>query len=129
MKKCYEEISMYIENDLNISGSGVAILTTILGRMGDTENKEAFDTIKNVAETAALRLRMDEIINTKEFNRLSELIDNCIFCEQVNGVSSVGLSRIPYNEIESIGCDLFIDGSRLVGIWITLKNGVEIRLH
>jgi hypothetical protein len=21
------------------------------------------------------------------------------------------------------------DGSRLVGIWITLKNGVEIRLH
>ena len=55
--------------------------------------------------------------------------DNYILCEQVNGCSSVGLSRIPYNEIESIGCDLFIDGSRLVGIWITLKNGVQIRLH
>ena len=56
------------------------------------------------------------------------LKDDHMLCEQVNGVSSVGLSRIPYNEIESIGCDLFIDGSRLVGIWITLKNGVEIRL-
>lgn len=57
------------------------------------------------------------------------LRDDYMICEQVNGVSSVGLSRIPYDEIESIGCDLFIDGSRLVGIWITLKNGIEIRLH
>ena len=57
------------------------------------------------------------------------LLDDHMFCEQVNGVSSVGLSRIPYNEIESIGCDLFIDGSRLVGIWVMLKNGIEIRLH
>ena len=57
------------------------------------------------------------------------LLDDHMLCEQINGVSSVGLSRIPYSEIESIGCDLFIDGSRLVGIWITLKNGVEIRLH
>ena len=56
------------------------------------------------------------------------LKDDCVHCEQVNGVASVGLSSIPYNEIESISCDLFIDGSRLVGIWITLKNGVEIRL-
>jgi hypothetical protein len=56
------------------------------------------------------------------------LFDDCILCNQVNGRASVGLSSIPYNEIESISCDLFIDGSRLVGIWITLKNGVEIRL-
>ena len=57
------------------------------------------------------------------------LRDDYMICEQVNGCSSVRLSRIPYVEIESIGCDLFIDGSRLVGIWITLKNGIEIRLH
>lgn len=56
------------------------------------------------------------------------LFDDCMLCNQVNGSASVGLSTIPYGEIESIGCDLFIDGSRLVGIWITLKNGVEIRL-
>ena len=56
------------------------------------------------------------------------LKDDCVHCEQVNGRASVGFSRIPYDEIESIGCDLFIDGSRLAGIWITLKNGVEIRL-
>ena len=57
------------------------------------------------------------------------LRDDYMICEQVNGRSNVGLSRIPYTEIESIGCDLFIDGSKLVGIWVTLKNGVEIRLH
>ena len=56
------------------------------------------------------------------------LFEYVILCEQVNGVASVGLSTIPYSEIESIGCDLFIDGSTLAGIWITLKNGVEIRL-
>lgn len=56
------------------------------------------------------------------------LFDDGILCEQVNGMSSVGLGLVPYHLIESISCDLFIDASRLVGIWITLKNGVEIRL-
>jgi hypothetical protein len=56
------------------------------------------------------------------------LFEDCLHCGQVNGRASVGLSTIPYSEIESISCDLFIDGTRLVGIWITLKNGVEIRL-
>lgn len=56
------------------------------------------------------------------------LFDDYMHCYQINGRASVGLSSIPYSEIESIGCDLFIDGSTLVGIWITLKNGVEIRL-
>ena len=56
------------------------------------------------------------------------LFDDCILCNQMNGRASVGISSIPYSEIESISCDLFIDGSMLVGIWITLKNGVQIRL-
>lgn len=56
------------------------------------------------------------------------LFDTGLHCEQYNGRSTVGMSSIPYTEIESIGCDLFIDGSTLVGIWITLKNGVQIRL-
>lgn len=56
------------------------------------------------------------------------LFDDYMLCSQVNGRASVGMSAIPYSEIESIGCDLFIDGSKLVGIWITLKNGVQIRL-
>lgn len=56
------------------------------------------------------------------------LFDDCLHCGQVNGRASVGISSIPYSEIESIGCDLFIDGRTLVGIWITLKNGVQVRL-
>ena len=56
------------------------------------------------------------------------LFEDCLLCSQVNGRASVSLNNIPYSEIESIGCDLFIDGSKLVGIWITLKNGVQIRL-
>ena len=56
------------------------------------------------------------------------LFEDCLLCSQVNGRASVGLSSIPYSAIESIACDLFIDASTLVGIWITLKNGVQIRL-
>lgn len=56
------------------------------------------------------------------------LLDDCILCTQITGRASVELSRIPYSELESIGCDLFIDGSRVVGITLTLKNGVQIRL-
>ena len=56
------------------------------------------------------------------------LFNDGLRCEQFNGEANVGLSSIPYGEIECISCDLFIDGSTLAGIWITLKNGVEIRL-
>lgn len=56
------------------------------------------------------------------------LFDDYLVCGQVNGTASVGIGRMPYHLIESVGCDLFIDGSRLVAIYITLKNGVELRL-
>ena len=56
------------------------------------------------------------------------LFGDSMLCEQMSGVHNVGLSHIPYDEIESIECDLLINGSQLVGIWITLKNGVQIRL-
>ena len=100
------------------------------------ENKEdicaLFRAVTKIIEEPDTQLRPDWyphwIFKRPTFDWYISLLDDHLFCEQVNGVSSVGLSRIPYSEIESIGCDLFIDGSRLVGIWITLKNGVEIRL-
>jgi len=107
-------------------------------RLTDIEKKEdiynLFQAVTNIIEDPDTQLRPDwyphwifRHPNTPDW--YIYLKDDGVHCEQVNGCSSVGLSRIPYSEIESIGCDLFIDGSRLVGIWITLKNGVQIRLH
>lgn len=92
-----------------------------------------FEAVRNIIDDPDTHLRPDWYPHWIFRHRESAdwyiyLKDDYMLCEQVNGRSSVGLSRIPYNEIESIGCDLFIDGSKLVGIWITLKNGVEIRL-
>lgn len=88
-----------------------------------------FQAITKIIEEPDKQLRPDWYPHWIFKHWYISLLDDHLFCEQVNCTSSVGLSRIPYNEIESIGCDLFIDGSRLVGIWITLKNGIEIRLH
>ena len=106
-------------------------------RLTDVETKEdvreLFRAVRNIIENPDTQLRPDwyphwilRRQNTPDW--YISLSDDFMVCEQVNGVSSVGLGRIPYHLIESIGCDLFIDGTRLVGIWITLKNGVEIRL-
>ena len=56
------------------------------------------------------------------------LLDEYMHYSQIKGLASVVLSTIPYAEIESIGCELSIDISSLVGISIAMKNGVEIRL-
>lgn len=50
-----------------------------------------------------------------------------IYIEQT-GSCSVGFSHIPYEEIESMDLDFFLDGSTLVGIWINLVSGLQIRL-
>ena len=55
--------------------------------------------------------------------------DDYLLCEQINGRASVGLVSMAYHLIASIGCELSIDGSRLESMWITLKNGAQIRLH
>ena len=47
---------------------------------------------------------------------------------QQTGSYSVGFSRIPYSDIASIELDFFLDGSTLVGIWINLVSGLQIRL-
>jgi hypothetical protein len=44
------------------------------------------------------------------------------------GSCSVGFSRIPYVDIESVELDFYLDGSTLVGIWINLVSGLQIRL-
>ena len=44
------------------------------------------------------------------------------------GSCSVGFSHIPYEEIESMELDFYLDGSVLVGIWINLVSGLQIRL-
>lgn len=57
------------------------------------------------------------------------LMDDYLLCEQINGRASAGLVSMAYHLIASIGCELSIDGSRLESMWITLKNGAQIRLH
>jgi hypothetical protein len=92
---------------------------------------ELFQAVRNIIDTEQLRPDWYPHWIFRHPNKPDWYIylkDNGVHCTQVNGCSSVGFSRIPYAEIASIGCDLFIDGSRLAGIWITLKNGVEIRL-
>ena len=49
-------------------------------------------------------------------------------CIQQTGAYSVGFSHIPYSDIASIELDFFLDGSTLVGIWINLVSGLQIRL-
>lgn len=44
------------------------------------------------------------------------------------GSCSVGFSPIPYKDIESMELDFYLDGSTLVGIWINLASGLQIRL-
>ena len=50
-----------------------------------------------------------------------------IYIEQT-GSCSVGFSHIPYKDIESMELDFYLDGSTLVGIWINLVSGLQIRL-
>jgi hypothetical protein len=94
---------------------------------------ELFQFVTNIIDEPDTQLRRDWyphwiFKHPARVDWYISLFEDCMLCEQVNGRASVGLSSIPYNEIESISCDLFIDGTRLVGIWITLKNGVEVRL-
>ena len=44
------------------------------------------------------------------------------------GSCSVGFSHIPYEDIENMELDFYLDGSTLVGIWINLVSGLQIRL-
>lgn len=82
MRKCYEDINMYIENQLNMSRGGVAVLTTVLGQLMQAENEETYNVIKEIADSAILRLLMEEIINANEFEELSGLLDECTFEEE-----------------------------------------------
>ena len=50
-----------------------------------------------------------------------------IYIEQT-GSCSVGFSHIPYSDIASMELDFYLDGSTLVGIWINLVSGLQIRL-
>lgn len=44
------------------------------------------------------------------------------------GSCSVGFSPIPYKDVESMELDFYLDGSTLVGIWVNLTSGLQIRL-
>lgn len=50
-----------------------------------------------------------------------------IYIEQT-GSCSVGFSHIPYSDIASMELDFYTDGGTLVGIWINLTSGLQIRL-
>lgn len=56
------------------------------------------------------------------------MLDQGIELSQVNGVSSVGFNRIPYNMLNSVQADLHLDGSRLVGLWFNFCNGFQVRV-
>ena len=55
------------------------------------------------------------------------MLPTVMYIEQT-GSCSVGFSPIPYEDIESMDLDFFLDGSTLVGIWINLTSGLQIRL-
>ena len=55
------------------------------------------------------------------------MLPDSIYIEQT-GSCSVGFSHIPYEDIESMELDFYLDGSTLVGIWINLVSGLQIRL-
>ncbi len=50
-----------------------------------------------------------------------------LYIEQT-GSCSIGFSHISYSDIASMELDFFLDGSTLVGIWINLTSGFQIRL-
>ena len=55
------------------------------------------------------------------------MLPDSIYIEQT-GLCSVGFSHIPYSDIASIELDFYTDGSTLVGIWLNLVSGLQIRL-
>ena len=55
------------------------------------------------------------------------MLPTVMYIEQT-GSCSVGFSPVPYEDIESMDLDFFLDGSTLVGIWINLVSGLQIRL-
>ena len=63
----------------------------------------------------------------KHRNWYVNMLPTGIYIEQT-GTCSVGFSHIPYSDIASMELDLFLDGSTLVGIWINLTSGLQIRL-
>ena len=63
----------------------------------------------------------------KHRNWYMNMLPSGIYIEQT-GTCSVGFSTIPYEDIVSMELDLFLDGSTLVGIWINLTSGLQIRL-
>ena len=63
----------------------------------------------------------------KHRNWYINMLPTGIYIEQT-GICSVGFSHIPYEEIESMELDFYLDGGTLVGIWINLVSGLQIRL-
>ena len=63
----------------------------------------------------------------KHRNWYINMLPTEIYIEQT-GSCSVGFSPIPYEEIASMELDFYLDGSTLVGIWVNLVSGLQIRL-
>ena len=63
----------------------------------------------------------------KHRNWYMNMLPTEIYIEQT-GACSVGFSTIPYADIASMELDFYLDGSTLVGIWINLVSGLQIRL-
>ena len=63
----------------------------------------------------------------KHRNWYIHMLPTGLYIEQT-GSCSVGFSHILYSDIASMELDFFLDGSTLVGIWINLVSGLQIRL-
>ena len=63
----------------------------------------------------------------KHRNWYINMLPTEIYIEQT-GSCNVGFSHIPYSDITSMELDFYTDGSTLVGIWINLVSGLQIRL-
>ncbi len=63
----------------------------------------------------------------KHRNWYMHMLPDSLYIEQT-GSCSVGFSHIPYSDIASMELDFYLDGSTLVGIWLNLVSGLQIRL-
>lgn len=55
------------------------------------------------------------------------MLPDAIRIEQT-GTCTCGFSNIPYADIRTMELDMYLDGTVVVGIWINLVSGLQIRL-
>jgi hypothetical protein len=85
------------------------------------------DTFPNLTDNDLDIVGLTDCHAIKHRDWLVHMYANDILISQM-GLCSVGFSLIPYEHIDSMELDFYLDGSTLVGIWVNLVSGLQIRL-